>query len=250
MKSNQYHKVIGCLLIMALFSSCATQNLFEGQLRSSKKTDVNLFSASIADYKIRTGDKLTMSIWAHDDLSIGSLFGVYNSNEVYGKWVFVDAAGTVMLPKLGQTHLSGMNLKEAGDFLSEKYATFLVDPIIIVKVLNKEVSVLGDVITQGRFPLEKDYISLVDILAMAGGFDTYANKKAIKIIRGGKENPKEYVVDLTSMPDYKLSNIAILPDDIVYVPSRKGKMFDRRSTSILPLTSVLSTIAIIISVAK
>lgn len=250
MKTIKYIRIIMSVIIAISISSCTTQNLFEGQLKSNKKTNATLFTASPSEYKIRKSDKLSMSIWGHDDVSIGSLFGVYNSNEVYGKWVFVDAEGNVMLPKLGKTHLFGMSLREAGSFLSEKYAAYLVDPIIVVKVLNKEVSVLGDVIKQGRFPLEKEFISLVDILAVAGGFDSYANKKEIKIIRGGIENPIEYVVDLTSMPNYQLSNIAILPDDVIYVPSRKGKMFDRRSTSILPITSVLSTIAIIISVAK
>ena len=85
---------------------------------------------------IKTDDKISLSIWNHDDMSIGSVFSIYNSNEAYGKWVLVDKAGFVSFPKIGKVKVSGLNCPQAADTLQALFAKYLVDPIIVVKVFK------------------------------------------------------------------------------------------------------------------
>jgi polysaccharide export outer membrane protein len=198
------------------------------------------------EYRIRKDDKITMSIWDHDDLSIGSLYGIYNSNEVYGKWVLVDANGQVTLPRIGNFSIGGMTVIEAKDSLAKLYGKWIVNPIIEVKVINKEINVLGEVKTPGKFVVDKDNNTIFDIVARAGDFDFYANKKCVKIIRQDGASVKMINVDLTHADNYLNRNIQVLPGDMVIVPSKKNKEFDKRISTIIPIVSSISALALML----
>ena len=238
------------LSILIAFTSCSTQNMLVSDDLTQIKDFSEISLSSTKDLKIQIDDKISLSIWGHDDLSIGSIYGIYNSNEVYGKWVMVDKNGLIELPQIGAFKIHGLNTFEAADQLKLLFAQYIKDPVIVIKVLNREVTVLGEVKNEGKILLEKEENYLFDIIARAGGFEFYANKKDLRLIRGGKEKPVEYKIDLVNIEEYMAANIRLLPNDIIYVPSRKGKHYDKRSSSILPIASVLSTIAILISVAK
>jgi polysaccharide export outer membrane protein len=238
------------LLLVVVLSSCKTQNIME-----EHKEDVryqHVYSDSVFmykpnyEYRIRKDDKITMSIWDHDDLSIGSLYGIYNSNEVYGKWVLVDAHGQVTLPRIGNFTIGGMTVIEAKDSLAKLYGKWIVNPIIEVKVINKEINVLGEVKTPGKFVVDKDNNTIFDIVARAGDFDFYANKKCVKIIRQDGATVKMINVDLTHADNYLNRNIQVLPGDMVIVPSKKNKEFDKRISTIIPIVSSISALALML----
>ena len=238
------------LLLVVVLSSCKTQNIME-----ERKEDVryqHVYSDSVFmykpdyEYRIRKDDKITMSIWDHDDLSIGSLYGIYNSNEVYGKWVLVDANGQVTLPRIGNFSIGGMTVIEAKDSLAKLYGKWIVNPIIEVKVINKEINVLGEVKTPGKFVVDKDNNTIFDIVARAGDFDFYANKKCVKIIRQDGASVKMINVDLTHADNYLNRNIQVLPGDMVIVPSKKNKEFDKRISTIIPIVSSISALALML----
>ena len=99
-------KAIRSLIILCItamfFSSCITQNL----VSRSKKDETNVKAETQVFaydpnyvYTLKKDDKINISIWDHDDMSVGSIYGIYNSNEVYGKWLMLDADGNVEVPK-------------------------------------------------------------------------------------------------------------------------------------------------------
>jgi polysaccharide biosynthesis/export protein len=247
MKKNKL--IFSFLIPLAMImSSCSTQNLF---MSDKKETDNSILkSASINNFehKLKADDKISISVWNHDDMSMGSIFGIYNSNEVYGKWQILNADGFVNLPQIGMTCLSGMTADEAGNFLSGIYSEYILDPIIVVKVLNHKVTILGEVKNPGNFILDEGYNNVVECLAMAGGLNFFAEKAEIKLIREYQANAQEYIIDLTSMDRYNLSNVRILPGDVLYVPAKGAKSFERRSSILVSLAGVLSATAIVFSV--
>lgn len=242
------------LLLVSTIVSCKTQNLFSKtssipgkplKVEYASKEDSLAFSVDENyEYKIRTDDKLTVSIWDHDDLSIGSLYGIYNSNEVYGKWAIVNKAGQINLPKVGPFKIKGMTILQAEDTLRKTYREWIKNPVVNVKVLNKEVTVIGELKTPGNYLLEKENNSLMEVLAKAGDMDFYANKKKIKVIRMVDNQPRMVSIDLTVMDDYLARNIKIIPGDLIIVPSKKGKDFDKRISTILPFVSIITAFAI------
>lgn len=230
-------------LTVLLFSSCAYQNIFTtddyADLSELMRKD------TIYEHIIDTDDKLSVSVWNHQNLSIGSVFGIHNSNEVYGHWILVDSKGDVMLPKLGRVHLGGLTTMEASDTLSILYSKILVTPIIVVKVQNREVSVLGEVRTPGKYTLEKEENTLTEIIALAQGFDFYADKEQIELIRDNKCYKIDYTVLQNN--DYQ---IIVQNGDVINVPTRRGKMVDKRSPTLIAFASAITAIAVLISLTQ
>lgn len=239
-----------CLLFAALtLTSCATQNLFEQTAHNEPdKRFIDSVFNNDTDYQyvLKKDDKVNVSVWDNDDLSVGSIYGIYNSNEVYGKWLMIDANGNVNIPKLGEVNLAGLTLIDARSKLQGLFRKWIVNPIVDVKVLNKEITILGELKTPGRYLLEKDRNTLVEAIGKAGDFDFYANKKKIQVIRMVRNQPVSITVDLTKAESYLAANILLKPGDVIYVPSRKGKVWDKRAGStIVPIATAISSAVLI-----
>ncbi|MDN5423770.1 MAG: polysaccharide export protein, partial [Chryseobacterium sp.] len=199
------------------------------------------------EYKIRKDDKITLSVWGQDALSVGSVYGIYNSNEVYGKWLLVDINGNIEIPKLGTTSVIGKSLPELKEDIKTKLKKWLVNPIVDVKVLNKEIAVMGEVRNPAVIQVDKDQNTLLELISKTGGFEMYANLKSVKILRQEGENVRVTNIDLTKMKDVPNQNIMLHPGDYVIVPSKKSKDFDKRVSTIIPFTTVTSAAAILIN---
>ncbi|RKS94555.1 polysaccharide export outer membrane protein [Flavobacterium limicola] len=236
-------KILKIFLLILLFASCKTQNLFVNEVEPSKSTSF-LYDANY-QYKIRKDDKISLSVWGEDNLSVGSVYGIYNSNEVYGKWLLVDTNGCIEIPKIGTTIVMNKTIPELKEEIKTILKKWLVNPIIDVKVLNKEITILGEVRNPNTIQVDKDHVKLLEMISKTGGFDFYANLKSIKILRQDGENVAIANIDLTNPNDILNTNIELHPGDIVIVPSKKNKEFDKRIATIIPLTTTISAAAII-----
>lgn len=230
---------------MLLLFSCKTYNVLEEEQPSRSMQDFS-FDPNY-EYRIRKDDKITLSVWGQDDLSVGSVYGIYNSNEVYGKWLLVDINGNIEIPKLGTTSVIGKSLPELKEDIKTKLKKWLVNPIVDVKVLNKEIAVMGEVRNPAVIQVDKDQNTLLELISKTGGFEMYANLKSVKILRQEGENVRVTNIDLTKMKDVPNQNIMLHPGDYVIVPSKKSKDFDKRVSTIIPFTTVTSAAAILIN---
>lgn len=235
--------ILKTLVIILLFTSCKTYNLIENKTGSLDKAAFS-YDANY-QYKIRKDDKISISVCGEDNLSVGSVYGIYNSNEVYGKWLLVDANGNIEVPKIGTKNVIGKTIPELKEELKEELKKWLVTPVVDVKVLNKEITILGEVRNPNTIQVDKDKNNLFEMISKTGGFDFYANLKAIKILRQEGDNVKITNIDLTNTDDILNTNILLYPGDIVIVPSKKYKEFDKRVSTIIPFTTTISAAAIL-----
>ena len=98
-----------------------------------------------------------------------------------------------------------------------------------------QIYVVGNVFTPVTIAL-KEPITLSRAVAMAGGVKQDSKKDKVRIVRqeAGTSTSKEMVVDLTAIEKKRAEDIALLPNDIIDVPSSGGKTF---------LRSLISTVA-------
>lgn len=235
--------ILKTVLLFVLFCSCKTQNIL---VTKNKNNNEEIFSYNANyQYKIRKDDKISISVSGEESMSVGSVYGIYNSNEVYGKWLLVDADGNIEIPKIGTTQVVGMTIPEFKLFLKEKLKKWLIEPVVDVKVLNKEITILGEVRNPNAIQVDKDHNTLLEIVSKAGGFEFYANLKRIKILRQENENVRITNIDLTKEKDVLNQNVQLYPGDIVIVPSKNYKEFDKRVSTIIPFTTTISAAAIL-----
>ena len=240
---HAYSSGIYWLVLLWVLSACRTQNL--SFVPVSTSADSLVFSkVSESLHILKPDDKLSLSIHGHDDLSIGSLYGIYNSNEVYGKWILIDYDGMATLPRLGEVELAGLTVSQAEDTLKALYAKAIINPIVKVKVLNRQIQVLGEVKAPGVQNLEKEHNTLAETIARAGDFDFYANKRRVHVVRLVNDTLKAMTINLTRKDQSHYATMALKSGDLVYVPAKKGKDWDKRSGSIITVSGFITAIAI------
>ncbi len=188
-------------------------------------------------------DKIAISIWNHEDLSVGSVHNIYNVQEETGKWLMIDSKGEVNLPQIGIVKLEGMTIREAKSVLEKAYGKYVTNPIINIRVFNNQVTVLGEIRLPGVYMFSTDHIRLVDLVGKASGFTDYAKTKQIKILRG-KEN---IIIDMTNTA---FNETQLYPGDVVYVPPSGNKTLDKVAAKMLPLAGLLTAIALIYNVSQ
>jgi polysaccharide biosynthesis/export protein len=237
--------ILSIISILAL-SSCKTTNLFVDKQAGNTVTDLDsvFISETNYQYHIRKDDKITISLWGQDELSVGSTYGIYNSNEVYGKWLMVDANGNIEIPKIGTFHVEKMTLIDLKDTLKLRFAEWIKNPVVDIKVLNREITVLGEVRDPQVINVDKERNTLLEMIAHCKGLEFYANAKYIKVLRQVGDDVYVANIDLTAKGDYLMKNINLYPGDVVIVPSKKYKEFDRRISTIIPFSTTLTAAAI------
>ena len=98
--------------------------------------------------------------------------------------------------------------------------------------------VMGDVNKPGAFTLPRNYKNIVvtQVLAQAGGPTRTAKLSKGVIIRYDKKSNsrQELALDLKKVIQGKEPDIAIRPDDIIFIPSSTGKTIGYGMLGILP----------------
>lgn len=238
------------IFVTLAVTSCKTVNLFIED-KSERNTDIASLDSSFFynpdyQYMIRKGDKISLSVWGQDKLSVGSVYGHYNSNEVYGKWLLVDARGNIEAPKLGTIHILDMTIIELKDTLKSRFELWLVNPVVDVRVLNKEIIVLGEVKEPQVIQVDKDNNTLIEIISRCEGFADYADIKYVKVLRQEGEHVVVANLNLSKSGNYFSKNIQLHPGDVVIVTSKKNKEFDKRISIIIPFATAITAAVLLI----
>jgi polysaccharide export outer membrane protein len=245
--SNSF-RLCALLYFLLTLSSCNRQVLFtqskplgaQAGIAADKNEENKLQKVLAPD------DKIMVSIWDHDELSVGSLQGTYSLAEEFGKWVMLDANGEVRMPQIGTVKLQGLTVKEATSYLEKAYAKYIQNPVINIRVLNNQVTVLGEVNSPGVYIFSADHVRLTDLLGKAQGFTAFAKTRKIKIIR----DAGSMVVDLTNTASVSAKELTVYPGDVIYIPPTGGKAWERFSTKLIPIASLITAVALVYSVTN
>ncbi|MEM6803927.1 MAG: polysaccharide biosynthesis/export family protein [Bacteroidota bacterium] len=204
------------------------------------------------EHIIQMDDKITISVWGHDELGVGSSFSVYSSTLEQGKYISIDKSGEITLPLIGKVKLEGLTAREADLYIRQLYSKYVKNPIVYLRVLSHSVTVLGEVSSPGNYLIDKQQKSLLELIGDAGGFSKYANKREIKILRKHPDGELEEIdVDLTNIETLYTTDLALRSRDIIYVPERKTKELESVvSGKVVPIVGVLGSLALIWSLTR
>ena len=169
----------------------------------------------------------------------------------------VDADGEIDFPVLGKIYVAGMKREEIAEYIKNELVkeNLVKDPVVTVEFANLCVSVLGEVNSPGRFSIDRDRLTVLDALSMAGDLTIYGNRSKVMVLRQEGDVQRVYGLNLTSgehvytSPAYYLQQ-----NDVVYVEPNKVKARQStvngnnvRSTSFwISLASLLTSIGILI----
>lgn len=160
-----------------------------------------------ADYVIGPEDVLTIVFWREKDLS---------------SEVIVRPDGRISLPVLQDVSAAGLTPEQLRDSLTKTAERFVEDPnvTVVVKEINsRRVFITGQVAKPGPYNLTSP-MTIVQLIALAGGLLEYADGKNIVIMRTENANPVSYRFNYKEVIERKnlKQNIPLKPGDTVMVP--------------------------------
>lgn len=222
---------------------------------------------SAEDLKLQVGDKISIIVNSRDPL-LTNLFnlpivssqigGTSTSSVARGMAGYtIDQFGEIDFPVLGKLHVSGMTRSEIASYVKESLVSnnLIKDPVVTVEFENLTISVLGEVNNPGRIKIDRDRISLMDAISMAGDLTIYGKRDNVLIQREENGRKTFYKVNLNSSADLYASPVYYLQqNDIVYVEPNKTRARQStvngnnvRSTSFwLSLASVITSMTVMI----
>ena len=135
----------------------------------------------------------------------------------------VSERGTILFPMIGEVNIAGLTPSQAGARIADKLRSgkYVVNPEVTVSMMqvnSRQVSVLGNVVKPGRYPLDSTTAHLTDVIALAGGVGpTGSDEVTIITNRGGKQ--EKVNVDMAEMfrRGDLTHNITLEPGDTIYV---------------------------------
>lgn len=137
----------------------------------------------------------------------------------------VDSDGTVMLPLVKRVKVVGLEPQKVEDIVVGKLKDdgLLMDPVVTVKVIeynSKRVEIIGEVQKSGSFPLDTK-MSLMRLIALAGGFNPMAKKDKVSIRRQLRDGSVRAVeVNVEDIVGNLIPDVPLQAGDSISVPQR------------------------------
>ena len=251
--NTQIHRWLTITSIALLFflSACG------GHKNLTYFTDIQKDSVTLGEMNpsvvlIRNGDLLSVRVSSTDEITIARINGASASpgatgaTSSAGAGYLVNDSGYVNLPLVGNLKATGLTKEALSDTIKHRLINekIVLDAIVIVRISNYKITVLGEVNRPGVIAVPDERITLPEAIATAGDLTIYGNRVNVLIIRnkGGKRIYKR--IDLTKNDFFNSGYYFLENQDIVYIEpiKKKAKVLDN-STQIYSL--VLSTMSIL-----
>lgn len=158
-------------------------------------------------YVIGIPDMLRVVVWRNPDLSVE---------------VPVRRDGKISVPLVDDVQAEGLTPEELKEVLTESLAEYVTAPdvtVIVLETNSHTVTVVGGVARSGQIPLIRQ-MRVLEAIATMGGFNPWARRDRVKIIRRDEAGVREFVFDFGAYSAGKApdSNLLLRPGDTIVVP--------------------------------
>lgn len=231
--------------ILFLASSCSTPkniayfpDLHNGSVVQAEK---------MLEIRVKPEDKLSIIV-STQDLSLSNLFNLVTTQNRLGQttsstttvgnsssggggqvsYYTVDSYGDINFPVLGKIHIAGLTREQVAEKVTDELvkSDLVKDPIVTVEFANTGISIIGEVKSPGRYEFNKDRLTIIDAIAMAGDLTINGMRDNILVMRNtGDGRQESYRINLLNARVLASSPVFYLQqDDVIYVePNDKAK---------------------------
>ncbi len=235
----------GLIVATLLLGSCSTpKNIaYFPELNTGSIVQAeNMF-----EIKVKPEDKLSVIVSTQDP-SLSNMFNLVTTQNRLGQTTsstttvggdsysvngqvalyMVDSHGDINFPILGKIHVEGFTREQVAEKITADIikADLVKDPIVTVEFANTGISIIGEVRSPGRYEFNKDHLTIIDAIAMAGDLTLNGVRENILVMRNiGDGRHEAYRVNLLNAKELASSPVFYLQqDDVIYVePNNKAK---------------------------
>ncbi len=135
---------------------------------------------SDSSYVIGANDVLAISVWKEPDVS---------------RSVPVRSDGKISLPLVGELQASGQTPRQLEQEITKKLQSYISEPevtVIVTDSKSQKINIMGMVSKPGAYLLTSS-TTVLDAIAMAGGFKDFAKQKSIYVLRQGTDGAEKRI---------------------------------------------------------
>ena len=157
------------------------------------------------EYKIGIDDVLDIAVW---------------NNTTVSRTVPVRPDGKITLPLINEVQAAGLTPSQLRASIMAKLVEYMPTPelpVIVREVHSNKISVLGEVRKAGRYEITQR-ATVLDAVALAGGFNDWARRSKLVIMRHDGNTVKRIPVNYNRIVAEEDENVFLQPGDIVVVP--------------------------------
>ena len=159
-----------------------------------------------SEYRLGAEDVIEVFVWKEPELS---------------STVVVRPDGNVSLPLIGELEAAGRTATYLQAEIAKRLKQYVSEPVVnvMVKEINSpKISVLGQVRKPDVYSIKRR-ITVLEAIALAGGFTDFAKKDRVYVLRNGQPNGQQrrIKVDLKNAVKEGTGMLYLEPTDTVYV---------------------------------
>lgn len=242
-------------LIVFTLSSCVNQKkvtlLKEGKQQA---TVIDIDNPRQTAYIIQTGDQLYIKVYSLDPKTSkffqSDMPNLMNPTYLYLNSYTVDEEGYISFSFIDRLFVRGMTVEEARKKIQEVLNEYFNETTAIVKLINFQVSIMGEVSKPGTYTIDKEYANMLQAISLAGGIKDFANIEKVKLVRQTPTGSKVIMVDLSNIEMLSSDYFHLMPNDVIYIEPLKMKSYAYSSFPYSVLISAVSTVIVVISILK
>lgn len=248
--------LIAGVVLLVLTSSCsAPKNIAYFQDLQTTTFDIPSSSPIV----VRPGDKLSIVVNSPDpslsvmfNLNVNSprltqggaqsaqaaRYRAYEGTSAGMSYYTVTPDGKIDFPVLGYLNVKGMTRSELAGFIKGELMgrNLVKNPQVTVEFINVGVNVLGEVRIPGRYDINTDDLTVIDVLALAGDINIRGRRDNVLVMRKTDGKIDSYRLDLTNTKELiKSPGYYLQQDDIVYVEPNNAQ---KRSATVNGTTAL------------
>lgn len=159
-----------------------------------------------AEYRLVPGDKLRIEVYKDEQLS---------------QSLEIRPDGKITLPLVGDVPAAGATPRELAATLTQRLREYVTTPVVTVIVSEATppmIYVMGEVNTPGAQPF-RGTVTVLQALAVAGGFKEFANPRRIRILRKNANGTIDtFNFNYRDAVDRADRPVLLQPGDTVIVP--------------------------------
>ena len=254
------------ILLLTMFSCKPKENMvYMEKEKAVAETEIN--QAVFYGTHIQSGDLLDIKVTAFDENAVRpfNLYSMNNSSspgqlsgqtaQLAPQGYLVDNEGFIYFPVLGKLYIKGMTLAQLRADLEKRLLAYLSDPLVSIKQLNFNITVLGEVKKPGQYTNPSDKITVLQALGLAGDMTDFGNRTNVKLIREIDGVSKTFTIDFTNKNITNSPYYYMQQNDVLYVEpdiiKKKSANIDPNRSLIFQIGGVaLGVASILISILK
>lgn len=244
-------------VLILLLSGCVSQKKVKYLQQVHDQDTVLLWKLQkAAEYKIQPNDNLYVNIKSLSDRA-NEMFNqqtgtmeMSSDASIYLNSYTVNREGNIDFPVIGKVFVQDLTIDQIKEKIQTLIGDYLKEAIVIVKMVNFNISLLGELQKPGEYKVYQDKITIFEGIAMAGDFTDFANRGKVALIRVTDKGSEIHYLDLNSASILSSPYYYLKPNDVIYAAPLKVKQWGGTTFPYGTVFAAISTVILIITLFK